>query len=159
MNDNVFAPPRSDVEVQEGPDALWELDWKGIRKLYLASVNVRALGMLYGLAAFGTLVSGGVGILMPAQPQLKYMPALMAIFIAIGLLYLVACVTSYTRPSWGRWLGIGVATLSLFSFPIGTIIGILALIAYIQGARLFGPDRFLHKDVVLAYKQRKKEKK
>ena len=97
--------------------------------------------------------------MMPSQPQLKYLPLMWTLVVGLGILYVVACITSYTRHTWGRWLGIALAVLSLVSFPLGTLIGILALIAYIQGAGLFGPGRFMHKDVVLVYKQRKKEKK
>jgi hypothetical protein len=160
MTDNAFAPPRSNVEVKEGPGALWDMTFKEVLKDYLASLNVRALGVLYGLGALGCIggaFAGLAGTRSGPQPT-GMVYGLMGLFIGIGVLYLLACVTSYTRPVWGRWLGIVLAALSLLSFPIGTAIGILALIAYIQGKRLFGPERFLHKDVTSVYRQRKKDK-
>ena len=161
MTDNAFAPPRSNVETREGPEALWDLTFKEIRKLYLASLNIRALGGLYALATLGCL--GGafasmVGPRVGSEQGVGY-ALMVAFFFLIGVVYLLACVSSYTRPTWGRWLGIVLASLSLLSFPLGTAIGILALIAYIQGKRLFGPDRFTAKDVAQVYKQRKKDAK
>ena len=60
MTDNAFAPPRANLETQTGPQALWEMPFKELKKLYLASVNIRALGILYGLGAFGGLLAGAL---------------------------------------------------------------------------------------------------
>ena len=161
MTDNAFAPPRSNVETREGPEALWDLTFKEVRKLYLASLNIRALGGLYALGALGCLFGAFATMMGPsvASEQSGVGRGLMSLFFfLIGVIYLFACVSSYTRPNWGRWLGIVLAALSLLSFPLGTAIGILALIAYIQGKRLFGPDRFTAKDVTQVYKRRKKDK-
>ena len=162
MSDNAFAPPRSNVEVQEGPEALWALTWKEVRKLYLASVNVRALGFLYGLGALGVIASGFIMISASSRGGAGAEGVSMGLavfFIVLGGLYVVASWSCFSRPTWGRYLGIVLCALALLSIPFGTIVGIIGLIAYGQGARLFGPDRFLHKDVVLVYKQRKKDKK
>ena len=43
----------------------------------------------------------------------------------------------------------------LVGFPVGTIIGIMGLIAYATGGKLFGPERLAHGDVIAVYKQRK----
>ena len=161
MSENVFAPPRASLDVQEGPEALWELPWKELRRIYLASVNIRALGVLYGLGAVGAIAAGSmllVGTVGGAQPEAAT-AFLWALVVVLGLIYVAACVSSYTRPTWGRWLGIVLCVLSLFSIPFGTLIGLLGLIAYAQGGKLFGPGRLLHKDVAAVYKQRKKDKK
>jgi hypothetical protein len=161
MTDNVFAPPQAKLDVHEGPEVLWQMSWKDLRKLYLASVNVRALGVLYGLGAFGAIVAAiffFVGTIGTSNGGAA--PGILAAVVAVfGLIYVAACVSSYTRPTWGRWLGIVVCVLGLFSFPLGTLIGIMGLIAYAQGGKLFGPDRLPHNDVAVVYKQRKKDKK
>src|SRR2546421_6459259 len=99
MSDNVFAPPRASLDVHEGPGALWEMTFKEVRKLYLASVNIRALGILYGLGAVGAVAGGA--ILMTAttgSPNADAMPRVVwALVIALGLVYVAACVSSYTR--------------------------------------------------------------
>ena len=67
-------------------------------------------------------------------------------------------MTSFTRPRWGRFFGIGVSLLTMINIPLGTLIGIFMLIAYVRGQRLFGADRLAHQDVAAVYKQRKATK-
>lgn len=165
MTENVFAPPRASLDVQEGPEVLWQMSWKDIRKLYLASVNIRALGFLYGLGAFGVFAVAATTFIglsqAPAAPAGDFLPAALfsGLLAVMGVLYVSACVTSYTRPKWGRVLGIVLCVLGLISFPFGTLISIFGLVAYAQGGKLFGPDRLPHKDVAAVYKQRKKDKR
>ena len=164
MTENVFAPPRASLDVQEGPEVLWQMSWKDIRKLYLASVNVRALGFLYGLGAFGVFAVAAttvIGMSQATETPLDTVPGALfsGLLVVMGVLYVSACVTSYTRPKWGRVLGIVLCVLGLISFPFGTLISIFGLIAYAQGGKLFGPERLLHKDVAAVYKQRKKDKR
>lgn len=162
MTDNVFAPPRASLDVQEGPEALWDMPWKDLRKLYSASSNIRALGGLYGIGAFGSIaalvfLSMAAGA---AQQELPYSSTAVLVFVvAVAVIYVAACVSSYTRPRWGRWVGVGICVLSLVSFPLGTLIGALGLVAYARAGKLFGPGRLLHKDVAAVYKERKKEKR
>ncbi|MBC8022917.1 MAG: hypothetical protein H7Y14_07345 [Burkholderiales bacterium] len=159
MSENVFAPPRASLDVHEGPEALWEMPFKEVRKLYLASVNIRALGVLYALGALSLLATAGITAASPAGTAGPSPPGLIALLIALGIISVAATVSSYTRPKWGRVLGIILCGISLVSFPLGTLIGILGIIAYVQGGKLFGPDRLHHKDVALVYKQRKKDKR
>jgi hypothetical protein len=161
MSENIFAPPGASLEVKEGPEALWEMTFKEVRKLYLASVNVHALGFLYGLGAVGVIAAGGIFLVTPlkdAGGAEGIGAAFAALLVLLGLIYVAAAISSYTRPRWGRWLGIVLCALGLLSFPFGTIIGIMGLIAYAQGGKLFGPERLQHKDVAAVYKQRKKDK-
>ncbi|HUQ29364.1 MAG TPA: hypothetical protein VM051_12275 [Usitatibacter sp.] len=160
MTDNVFAPPRANLETRVGPDGLWEMSFKEVRKLYLASVNIRALGVLYGLGAVGAIAAGGILLFTPSKgDDAQSMGiALAIVIVALGMIHVAATVSSYSRPTWGRWLGVLLCGLSLLSIPFGTIIGILGLVAYAQGGRLFGADRLLHKDVAAVYKLRKKDK-
>jgi hypothetical protein len=158
--ENVFAPPRAQLDTREGPQALWELSWKDIRKLYLASVNIRALGVLYAIGAVGVLAIVGLTLSNPAASARGGVESLpLALLGAIGVVEIAGAVTSFTRPVWGRWLGVALCILSLLSFPLGTLIGIIGLVAYAQGGKLFGAERFMHKDVAAVYKQRKKDKK
>jgi hypothetical protein len=151
MTDNAFAPPRANLETQFGPQQLWEMPFKDLKKLYLASVNIRALGILYGLGAFG-LLAGPILLTRGADQWLGY------VLIASGVVSVAGCVSSYTRPGWGRPVGILLCVLGLLNFPLGTLIGILGLVAYANGRKLFGADRLPHKDVAAVYKVRKKEK-
>ena len=154
MTDNVFAPPRSNVAVNTGPEELWDLSWKDLRNLYYASVNIRALGVLnvIGVAILS------LGFLAPAREATSAMPIYVFLGVACAVSLLMAW-TAFARPRWGRWFGIVMLVLGLLNFPLGTLISIIGLIAYVRARRLFGPDKILHKDLAEVFKQRKAEKK
>lgn len=154
MTDNVFAPPRSNVAVHTGPDELWDLSWKDLRNLYYASVNIRALGVLnvIGVAILA------LAFMVPAREAASAAP--LYVFLAgAGALSLLMAWTAFSRPGWGRPFGIVMLVLGLLNFPLGTLISIVGLIAYVRGRRLFGVDKILHKDLADVFKQRKVEKK
>lgn len=159
VSQNVFAPPQAELETREGPEALWEMEFKQVKKLAMATLNIRALGVLWALGSLG-LVAAIVMFATAPVGNGSSPPAVGAALVLVsGALSLAACYSAFARPGWGRPLGIVLCALSLLSIPWGTIIGILGLIAYVQGKLLFGPDKLLHKDVMAVYKQRKKEKK
>jgi hypothetical protein len=149
---NPFAPPRASVEVREGPNELWAMPFKELRKIYHASHTFRALGFLYGLVAIGC---GAVMTMFGFNAHGADMTLL--ILFVIVLATAAASVTSYTRQEWGRGLGGFLCILMLFMIPIGTVIGILGLVAYFQAGKLFGAGRLEHGDVILVYRQRKDE--
>jgi len=154
MTDNVFAPPRSNVAVHTGPEELWDLSWKDLRNLYYASVNIRALGVLNVL---GVAVLA-IAFMVPAREAASAAP--LYVFLgAAGALSLLMAWTAFARPGWGRWFGIVMLVLGLLNFPIGTLISIVGLIAYVRGRRLFGADKILHSELAEVFKQRKVEKK
>jgi len=78
----------------------------------------------------------------------------------MGLLMFFGFVAygSWIRPSWGRILGVLFCILSLFAIPIGTIVGVLGLIAYGRGSSLFGENRYESKILEDELKYRKKYK-
>ena len=158
MTDNVFAPPQAELETRVGPEELWEIPYKQVRKLAMATLNIRALGVLWGLGSM-VLIAGLVAVAF--TPSQASAPATISavLLVLIGGLSVAACYSAFSRPAWGRPLGIVFCALALLNFPFGTIIGILGLVAYVQGKRLFGPDKLLHKDVMAVYKVRKKDKK
>jgi len=154
VTDNVYAPPRANLETQEGPPELWQIEFKRLKRLYNASHTIRALGFLYALGIFG-LVSA-IALSSGTYARSGYAAGLAAMLFLFGGLSLLGVVSSFTRPRWGRWLGVVLCVLTLLSIPVGTVIGIFGLIAYAQGGRLFGAGRLKHKDVVDVYKQRKR---
>ncbi|HUL95544.1 MAG TPA: hypothetical protein VLT89_06005 [Usitatibacter sp.] len=158
MTQNAFAPPRANVEVRTGPEALWAMSYKEVRRLYLASSNIQALGGLYALGALLDLFLGYSYFTAP-ETYRRGPVNLVPFFMAFAVPSIVAAVTSFTRPGWARWLGVVLCLLSLVAIPLGTLIGIWGLFAYGRGARLFGPDRFRHREVVEVYKQRERDKR
>ena len=150
--ENVFAPPKADLETRTEPGELWQMPFKDLKKLRSASESVRALAFLFGLSALG-------GLLLGLGSLGSHFGMFEILFTATGLLSLAACVGAIQRRAWGRPVGILVCALSLANVPLGTIIGALGLAAYLRGKRLFGPDRLLHADVIAVYKARKIDKK
>jgi len=57
------------------------------------------------------------------------------------LAFLFAAIGCFTRDDWARICGIIICCLLLLNIPIGTLIGIFGLIAFIRGKKLFGPGR------------------
>ena len=160
MTENVFAPPRATVDVRTGPGELWDLSWKDLRKLYYASVNIRTIGVLNVIGSLLLIAVLAIPFFTgsaSAQPG-SLVPVVAFIFVATALSLLVAW-TAFARPGWGRWFGIVMLVIGLINFPIGTLISIWGLVAYIQGRRLFGADRLTHKEVADVYKLRKVDKK
>ena len=51
-----------------------------------------------------------------------------------------------------------MCSVMLINVPIGTLLGILGLVAFIRGERLFGPDRYVGRELKAELKRRKKLK-
>jgi len=68
-------------------------------------------------------------------------------------------IEMFMRSNWGRVMGIIACAFMLLRIPIGTIIGIMGLVAFIKAKELFGPDRITHAEVKRAFKQAKRERK
>ncbi len=68
-------------------------------------------------------------------------------FLLIVTFYVTALVGIIRRPRWGWDMGQLMCGLYLFLFPIGTIIGIVGLVAFARGRDLFGPDRPKYADL------------
>jgi len=154
--ENAYAPPRANLETQAGPQELWSMELKKLRRLYDASRSIRALGFLYALGTVGLFA--GYEMLNSRYARSADTRGIAVVMLFVGGLSLLGFVTSFTRQRWGRWVGVLICLLNLVNIPFGTLIGLFGLVAYARGGRLFGPDRLLHKDVVDVYKQRKAAK-
>lgn len=156
---DVFAPPKANLETRVGPTILWEMELKQLRKLYNASRTIRTIGVLWGIGAtlvgLGTIAALFAVVAGPTQRSAWWVIPLL---VASAALSIAGTWTAFTRPGWGRPLGFVLNALSLINIPFGTIIGLFGLVAYGQGAILFGPDKVLHKDLVDVYKRRKSAK-
>lgn len=76
-------------------------------------------------------------------------------FLGLLVFYVFAIVGTLKRTSWGRVLGIICCCLMLINVPIGTIIGVIGLFAFIKAKELFGPERITHAEVKQAFKDLK----
>lgn len=145
---NPYAAPTADLsEPKFGRKEFTSLSTKQLKVLRNHSRTIRTLGALWIVAAIVLILSTMTGGL-----ESKVIAAVIG-FLCFVAASIYAC---YARPIWGRAVGIVFCCGILFGFPIGTIFGILGLIAFIQGRQLFGPERFLGKDLEREYKYRKK---
>jgi hypothetical protein len=78
------------------------------------------------------------------------------ILLALLAAHVVGIVGLVTRANWGRVVGGLLAIFSLLNVPIGTAIGIVALMAFFKGERLFGPDRITHRRLKAAMQELKR---
>lgn len=95
------------------------------------------IAIIYGAIIFtlSILIFLGIGILttIPEIPQTNVNPTTLVIIAGlisalIGALWVIGGLGLLYKKPWARVLLIIMAILSLFSFPLGTIIGILYLI-------------------------------
>ncbi|MBK1827436.1 hypothetical protein [Haloferula rosea] len=123
-----------------------DLRTKELKKLRNDSHSLRAMAVLLILGA----IAAGL-FLLPA-PSIR-------LWIGVTLLMILNLGTAWallSRPAWGRHLGFPTAVLMLFFIPVGTIFAPICMIALARGARLFGPQRFLHHELEAEWKYRHK---
>jgi hypothetical protein len=155
MSENPYAAPvTTDVALAERRN-FTGIPTTELNKLRNDSHSIRAVGALaiLGLGIMMLFVAtnmfGGVRPLGTAELLFFALIAGFQLVLVIGLL---------KRPNWGRVIGICAAALMLLGFPIGTLIGILLMVALVRGERLFGPDRLIHKELEAEWKYRRKNK-
>jgi len=129
-----------------------ELDRKSLGRLRRSSRALFALGWLYfGLAlvlsifSFGPMVAQGM---ITLAGFLRYL---------ILLSFLGATAYSFVvRPTWGRVFGYVSMSLALLVYPLGTLFGLLGILALVRGGDLFGKDGVRHQLIEQEWKARRK---
>jgi membrane-bound ClpP family serine protease len=150
MADNPFAAPKAFVRDAPIDAPIPGMSPKEVRSLYFHSRNVWAVFVLNSL---GLLALAFIA-LIPAFSSSGLGPGdagTMLFVLGLVVLFSVLQYGLLVRTSWGRIGGIVMAVLSLVNIPLGTIVGIIALIAFIKGKVLFGPERITHREVKEAY--------
>jgi uncharacterized membrane protein (DUF2068 family) len=87
--------------------------------------QIRAARIFY-ILAIGNVLGAIFALFQYHILVLKIVAA--AISLAFAVLAYVTANGLDAGKRWAKWLGIGLAVLSLLNFPIGTIIGIAALV-------------------------------
>jgi len=150
---NPYSPPEVDPSVKLERRVYKELDMKELKRICNHSQTIRTIGILSVCVAIL-----GVAIVFFSLWSRWY--AVSVLGGGIGLLMFCGFVAygSWRRPSWGRILGVLFCISSLFAIPVGTIVGVLGLIAYGRGSALFGGNRYERKILEDELKYRKKHK-
>lgn len=145
------APAVTEVSVAERLNFA-EISTKALKTLRSDSHTIRAMA--------GLIILGLVFILIGAVDALAsgggFGAPEFAILALIGGWNTVVLTGLITRQPWGRVVGLISGGLILLGFPIGTVIGVFFLIALSRSKRLFGADRYLHKDLEKEWKHRKR---
>ena len=110
--------------------------------LYVISSLLTALGMLILNALLSFVFSFAFQEIDPEEQRIvelvmglmQYVPALVIIIFVLPTL--IAGVGLLTRQSWATLLALIIGCLKLFSFPIGTAIGIYAIWIFSEDQKL-----------------------
>ena len=130
--------------------ALANTSTKQLRALYYYSVAIQQLSLLWLFSAccVGTLLLPLSISLVPVQSAPS--EAAMAAFISLGLVGL----GGFIRAGWCRLLGLFLSVLLLAAFPVGTVLGLIGIVCYARGRRLFGRNRVSHALLKREYEHR-----
>jgi hypothetical protein len=149
MSENPYSAPLAETNIEpDEKNDLYKMDWKVFQKLYYRSCNVSGLVALMSL---GVALYGGLAISTDVFNE-GY-----ALFIYALIGFYIACIIGLIgRTAWGRRLGIFVCCISLINIPIGTLIGLMGLFAFLKAPELFGEGRITHKELKETFNARKK---
>lgn len=151
MTDNPYAPPTADLQPPPQSRQLFpELTTKEVKALKDHSTNIRVMGVLWVLTVL-------LGLFMGFSSFTENLVGSIISF-AFSIGFAVLVYGCFTRPAWARIPGMVGAALSLPAFPLGTIIGALAMWSFFRGKALFGPERLIPADLAREFKYRKANK-
>lgn len=110
--------------------------------LYLISGTLTAFGMLILNAFLSVIFSLAMQEVEPHEREvmelvlsfIQYLPAFVILVISIPTI--IAGIGLLTQKSWATLLALIVGCLKLFSFPIGTAIGVYAIWIYSEDQKL-----------------------
>lgn len=130
--------------------ALEALDYEKLRRLWSISRSISSLGAFW---AFSGIVTVCLGAMMLSSQEQDTSLALL--LMPYGLVVaVVGPYSAWARPGWGRAVCMVLSALSLGTVPVGTLLGILSLIALGKARPLFGDNRIPHDAVEAAFKAR-----
>ena len=151
MIGNPYTAPVSESAVVPRRKDFTDIPFKQLKKLRNDSNSIRALMVLLFLPGCLGVIGGLVELVTPHRdPQVA---GGLAVFVFMG----VTAIGLMKRSQWGRVMAIISSILMLVLFPIGTIVGVLALGA-LNSKQLFGPARFDHRLLEAEFGYRKKHK-
>jgi hypothetical protein len=110
--------------------------------LYLISGALSVLGMLLLNAFFSVIFSFALQEADPEERQavefalsiVQFVPVIVIIFFSVPTL--IASYALLTRQTWGTMFALIVGCLKLFSFPIGTAIGVYSIWIFTEDQKL-----------------------
>lgn len=161
--ENPYQTPEANPQAQQQAQPQYgnpaqHLSPQTLKKLRSNSHSIRALGYVW-------LILGAFSLFLVVKSTsnsplfgLQFTKFGSILITTTGSILLMCGPAAWYRPSWGRWLCmIGCALLIANLNFIFIILGVLGIIALATGKRLFGKNRYYHKDLDREYKKRKRE--
>lgn len=121
MSENIYRTPEADVLAECEFNPMEKIDYHQLREYVSGKRMIYALIVLYAL----TLLALGGFLVLEIKGQLR--PVLLLNILFTGAFFVAVIVGALSSKPWGFWVTIFAAVLSLFVFPLGTIIGAFAL--------------------------------
>lgn len=147
---NPYAAPQTDVGITPSRANFYDIDTKSLKKLRNNSHTLRTLGLLNALAVFVILFLLIITEFFAGNMKTS------VIMSGSALFGIASAYSFWSRPHWGRVMGYICCAVMLIGIPIGTLVGILGIIALAQGGVLFGANRYPHGKLEKEWKYRKK---
>jgi hypothetical protein len=142
----------------DGRERFPDLSTRELKKLFNHHSSITALSCLWSLGAAAAVLFVPTLLFGLAREGGEAEFLIAAVLFLIAVFQLITVIGCYRRDSWARTCGIVVCSVMLINVPIGTLLGILGLVAFIRGERLFGPDRYVGRELKAELKRRKKLK-
>ncbi len=150
MTENPYATPAADLAVTLPRQLFPELSTKEVKQLKDWSTNIQVMGVFWALAILGLPLIG-----FASWEQDKAFGIFACVMAAAMVPAVYGC---WARPAWARVPGMVFSALYLPGFPLGTLIGGLALRSFYKGKALFGEGRIRPADLAKELKHRKANK-
>lgn len=159
MPENPYATPESHVRDDSQRHDFADLSFSQLKKLRNDSHSIRALMVLLFLVGLGVGLTLLLMLVALGQDGFKFSHVGPRVFwlSPVAAFALVGGVGLVQRSLWGRVFAMVLCVCMLWMLPIGTIVGILSLIA-LSNKKLFGPQQLQHKALEAEFRHRKRNR-
>ena len=121
------------------PKPFTELSLPELKKLCTHGVAIQVLAVVWILLALGL---GAVSYAILTREHDLINMAISIFFIIWGLTFLLSAFGLLLRYAWARYCGMFLCVSVIWTFPIGTAIGVTGLLSLAGSERLFGSGKY-----------------
>ncbi|MBW2005306.1 MAG: hypothetical protein JRI72_12015 [Deltaproteobacteria bacterium] len=155
MQETDMFNPSEKSEIKEKNRQLDSYSFEEVKKLYNKSRNVSAIG---GICVFlAVIYLLGFLLFFPSSESSQDELFVMVIFFGVMVFFIISAIGIFKRTNWGRTLGIIFCVLLLLAIPIGTIIGVVGIMAFSSAPELFGGNNLTHNEIEIEFNKLKTE--
>lgn len=148
---NPYVASNVEKGVAVEPMAFTELSFKELKTIRDHSNVVTVLGVIWSISSTCWFL-GAIYTFWEDAPRALLFSGL---YFGVAAIMAVSAYGSFQRPKWARVVCMIPCVFALIGFPLGTILGIIGLIALRKGDVLFGETRYQPKDLTKEFQYRK----